>query len=317
MFDVVTVGNGILDTFLTLPSGTSEYRYDEETKELCVKAGEKILIERCDFQLGGNASNVAVGLSRLGFRAALMAELADDEFSEKIINGLQRENVNLDLVKRVHGQSSFTVGLHFKEQRTLFVEHKVREHDFNFSSLRAGWVYLTSLGQKWEHVYEKIASNKRQLGFKLACNPGSVQLASGHETFSYLFPLIDILFLNKTEAERIVGPQISMAVLLKKMQELGSSIVCLTDGSNGANAISEDGEIYHQDKLPAHIVEVTGAGDSFATGFLGATMSGKSIPEALLWGVTNAASVISTIGSQPGLLKKSEMEDEVRGALST
>ena len=313
MIDVLTVGNGILDAFLTIQDAHKHCRFDPETHELCVRAGEKILLDGCEFQLGGNACNVAVGLSRLGFQTGLMAELADDEFSEKIINGLKKEGVGLAYVQRKHGQSSFSIGLNFQGERTLFVEHREREHHFTFDEVQTKWIYLTSLGNIWGHVYKAVGDFKMQSGVKLACNPGSVQLAAGVDTFSYLFPLIDILFLSKSEAEQIVGKSMEREALLHAISAMGPKIVCLTDGKNGAFALSESGTIFHQDIVPAHVVEVTGAGDSFAAGFLGAVLAEKTVQEALLWGVTNAASVIAQVGSQPGLLRRDELEGKMKG----
>ncbi len=317
MIDVLTVGNGILDAFLTIQDAHEHCRFNHETSELCIKAGEKILLDGCEFQLGGNACNVAVGLSRLGFQVGLMAELADDEFSEKIINGLKKERVDLSFVQRKHGQSSFSIGLNFQGERTLFVEHRDREHIFTFAPVSTKWIYLTSLGNTWEHVYQAVADFKTHSSVKLACNPGSVQLAAGVETFSYLFPLIDILFLSKSEAQRIVGEHEESEDLLRAVQAMGSKVVCLTDGKNGAFAIDDKGAIFHQAVVPANVVEVTGAGDSFAAGFLGAVLSGRTLQESMLWGVTNAASVIAGVGSQPGLLTREAMEQQTRGERNT
>ena len=313
MHDVVTVGNGIVDVFLTLPDTNTRCRLDSQTNEFCLPAGEKILLKDCDFNLGGNACNVAVGLSRLGYKTALMAELGDDEFSEKIVKGLKNEGVDLSLLVQNPGHSSFAMGLSYQGERTLFVNHQQRGHDFSFASLQTKWIYLTSLGNTWEHVYKAVVEYKKQSQIFLACNPGSVQLAAGTQAFSYIFPHLDILFLSKSEAKKILQKEGEMEDLLSGLIALGPKAVCLTDGPRGAAAMTADGKMYRQDASPAEAVEVTGAGDSFAAGFLGAALSGKAIQECLQWGVANAASVIEHIGSQPGLLTRGKIEERIGG----
>ena len=60
--------------------------------------------------------------------------------------------------------------------------------------------------------------------------------------------------------------------------------------------------------FPATVVERTGAGDSYAAGFLAAIVHGLPVSEAMRRGAVNAASVISTVGAEKGLLKKEEIE---------
>ncbi len=308
MYDVITVGNCFFDVFLTLSADQKHYRLDENTNEICLPLGEKVLLEDCQFNLGGNACNVAVGLTRLGYKTCLMAELGNDEFSEKIINDLKKEEVNLSFLQQNPGNSSFAVGLNFQGERTLLVNHQKREHNFSFRNLLTKWIYLTSLGDTWEHVYEQVAKYKKENKFFLACNPGSVQLKAGIDSFAYLFPFMDILFLSKSEAEKILGKEEKVEKLLQELIALGPSSVCLTDGARGAFAMTADKKFYTQKPFPALVKEVTGAGDSFAAGFLGAVLAEKTMQEALQWGVINAASVIEQIGSQSGLLTKEQLQ---------
>jgi ribokinase/sulfofructose kinase len=80
----------------------------------------------------------------------------------------------------------------------------------------------------------------------------------------------------------------------------------ITDGKHGAYGF--DGEhLYHSKIFPGKLVEATGAGDSFATGFIGATMNNKTIQDALAWGCVNSSSVIGYVGPQKGLLSNREI----------
>jgi len=306
-YDVVTIGNAVIDVFLTFTDTNQALSLNKVEKLLCVPYGQKILVDTSHFLLGGNACNVAVGLSRAGFATALMAELASDEFSEKIMHGLALEQVATNLIQRSAGQSSFSIGLNFAGERTLFVEHHDRVHDFSFSSLEAKLLYLTSLGHHWQHVYKRVGEYLHHHPESvLAFNPGTVQYLDGVASFRFILPYTTILFVNKEEAEKLVGKKLPVSDLLKQLQALGPKIICLTDGVRGAYAITENGNEYHQERISCPVVERTGAGDAFATGFLAAYLVSCSVAEAMEYGAHNAASVIGQIGSQPGLLTQEE-----------
>ncbi|MBI3888064.1 hypothetical protein HY310_03285 [Candidatus Microgenomates bacterium] len=99
--------------------------------------------------------------------------------------------------------------------------------------------------------------------------------------------ITDVLILNKEESE-ILGT-------------LGPQITVITDGSSGAKVISKDGQI-EKPSVSTKVVEVTGAGDAFSSGFLAALFNEKDLQIALSWGLKNSASVVSKIGAIEGLL---------------
>ena len=161
-------------------------------------------MESCEFLLGGNACNVSVGLSRLGVKSFLCAEIGDDEFSQKIINGLIKENVDTSFLKQTKGaMSSFAVAIEAKNDRTLFVYHVERKHHFDLTNVSADWVYLSSMGKEWKGAYEKVLSLVKNSNIKLSFNPGTPQLAENSEIISQILQKTDILFVNKEEAVKI------------------------------------------------------------------------------------------------------------------
>jgi len=89
--------------------------------------------------------------------------------------------------------------------------------------------------------------------------------------------------------------------LLKSLLELGPKMLVVTDGVEGSYGY--DGEEYYKLEIfPAKLVDMTGAGDSFATGVLAGLFYGKDLKEAMRWGAANGASVVEQIGPQTGLL---------------
>jgi ribokinase len=318
-YQVITVGESTIDAFMTLAHANTSVRFDQETKDLCFRHGEKIDVDRYDFMIGGNATNVAVGLTRLGIKTALCSETGDDEFSIKIRNCLANEHIERVLVTQTNGPSSFSVIINYKSDRTIFVQDVARNHDFHFTEVAADVVYLTSLGNEWREPYEKALAFAQEHSARLAFNPGSRQLHEGRDFVRKIVRQTNILFVNKEEAELILfdketteSERAYVEELLKKLQEKGAKTVVITDGKKGSYAMDKQGELFHQGTHPGEVVERTGAGDSYTSGFLAACLYGLPFQTAMLWGSWNATSVVGQIGAQAGLLKKDQMEEKVK-----
>ena len=309
-FDVVCVGNAKIDTFLTLHEASEHLRLIKETNELAIKFGEKITVDKAELLLGGNAANVSVGISRLGLNTALVAEIGKDEFAQKIINTLSKENVDVSNIAQTEGQqSSFSTIINFRNERTIFSEHVRREHNFNFENITTPWVYLTSLGNAWLDAYNKTVDFIKETKSSLAFNPGTLQIESGKNSIENVLSVTDLLFVNKEEGEKLLGypqGQKSIEEIITNLQKFGPKIVVITDGRNGSFAIDEEGKILREEILETTVVEKTGAGDAYSSGFLGAILHKKSTREAMSWGNKNSASVIEKVGATSGLLYKTD-----------
>lgn len=320
-FDVVAVGNSLLDIFLGIQENNAFTKLNRSDHTLSFVYEEKIHVESCEFLPGGNACNVAVGIVRLGFETALCAEIGDDEFSQKIIHILKQEPIDLSFLKQTqNAKASFSVGINYGGERTLFVEHIYRKHDFSFSGLITKWIYLTSLGEEWKASYAQIMDYVKNHDYaNLAFSPGTHQfeepnLKTIHEVLNHTYAL----FVNKEEAARIVKSRINVSqveeaeidikTMLWTLQKFGPRIVSITDGDAGSYAINEKKEMFSLAAFPATVVEKTGAGDAYASGFLSAIINGLDVKEAMRYGAANAASVIEKVGAQTGLLTKEEIE---------
>lgn len=314
MNDVLCVGDAMIDAFLTIHEASLHCRLNDKDCELCVRYGEKIPVETCCFLLGGIACNVSVGLSRLGLKTHLVAEIGDDEFSEKIMRGLTKEGVDVAFVQQTTGASaSFTIGINFKGERTLFVEHVVRTHDFAFEATTAPWVFLGGLGKEWKGAYKKTVAFVQKNKAKLTFTPGSQQFEEGTESFRNVVEAAYVLLVNLSEAQKILStPEDNTSVLLTKLQQLGPKIVSITDGNNGSCAVNEHGKVFSIGILPSPVIEKTGAGDAYASGFLGSLILNQPVSEAMRWGAINAASVVGKIGAQEGLLDRETIEVRVQ-----
>lgn len=320
VFDLVAVGDALVDIFLRITSPCEDLSVDNTSRSLLVRIGSKIPVDDSVISLGGDACNVAVSSAKLGLRAAIMAEIGDDDLSEKIVKELRSARVSLDYLKQTkHASSTFSVVVTVTNDRTIFSRHIVREHMFSFDHLSTQWIYLTSLGEKWRETYRKTINFVRRGDTKLAFSPGSHQLKDGRTSFHDVLPITDILFLNREEGEKIaygheyvVGEERKpVEVVLRDLKALGPKIVSLTDGENGSYAIDSVGTIYSQGIVPSRVIEKTGVGDAYAAGFLAGVIHGRQIKETMRWGAANSAAVIGHIGSVTGLLSLRELESQL------
>lgn len=306
---ILSVGSGLLDAFLTIEDANKHCRVTGN--EFCIRFGDKIQLSSAEFQLGGNACNVSVGLSRLGLSSSLMAEIGLDEFSESILAILHKENVDTSHVVRGNVPSSFAIGLNFNNERTLFVQHRLREHRFHQPSEKFDFVYLTSMGREWKDAYITTVEYVKAHSIPLFFNPGTPQISEGKDNI--LEPLSEaaVLFVNKTEGCTLTGlsEDTSVKEILKALSLLGPKVVSVTDGRNGSYSLDADGKMYHVGIHDSPVIERTGAGDAFATGFSGARVLGKNIAECMQWGTLNAASVVGKVGAETGLLTREELEE--------
>ncbi|HKC14667.1 MAG TPA: carbohydrate kinase family protein [Patescibacteria group bacterium] len=308
-FDVVTVGGATVDLFLLIDPQNPHLKFNSDTNELSIRLGDKVVLENSKLTVGGNANNVAVGLKRLGFNTALMAEIGNDEFALEIAKTLKKEGVDSSLIKKGESPSSFSVILNYNEDRTIFTRKVEKKHDFNFQRLKTEWIYLTSMGVKWEEAYKKVGDYIQKTGTKLVFNPGGTQIDGGLESYSFILKLTEVLIVNRQEGERIVNDEgLIINDLLFKLKRLGPKVVVVTDGDKGSYAINDKGEVFDHEVIRVKVVSKTGAGDAYASGFLAAISSNKNIKEAMTWGTKNAASVIKLIGAQAGLMTLEQIQ---------
>lgn len=312
-FDVICVGSAKIDNFLTLHEANSHLRLIKETNELCIKFGEKITVDKVEVLLGGNAANVSVGTSRLGLNTAIIAEIGKDEFAQKIINTLSKENVDTSKLHQAEGQqSSFSTIINYKGERTIFSEHVKRKHDFSFENISTKWIYLTSLGDEWRPAYQKTVDFVKNTKSNLAFNPGTLQIKGGKDNLEHVLLATNLLFINREEGEELLDyphGQKNIEEIIINLQKLGPKIVVITDGKNGSFAIDERGSILKEDIIQAEVVEKTGAGDAYSSGFLSALVNNKSTADAMKWGTRNSTSVIGKIGATAGLLSKTALQN--------
>lgn len=316
MFDFISIGDSVIDTFIPLLE--AEVNFDNKNDpKLVLPFGNKIPVGAANSMVAGNASNSAVGASRLGLKSSIYTNIGDDEDGERVIKKLKIEKIDIRFVKvNEKFSTNHNIVLDFKGERTILTHHQPWKYDLPELE-RTKWIYLTSMAPSY--LESDISANLcRYLEFngaKLLYNPGTFQIKSGIKKNPKLLSLTEILIVNMDEAKIILGYEEGKNIQVKKLLEglldLGPKMVVITDGKNGSYGI--DGENYfYLEAFPATVVEVTGAGDAYTTGFLAGLFYGKDLMEAMRWGAANGASVVEYVGAQEGLLSYTKMHDRLK-----
>lgn len=310
-YDIISIGDATLDLFVGIEDASVLCNLQKDMCLLCLSYADKIPAASFQRVIGGNAANNAVGSSRLGLKAAFYSIVGGDDTGRRVLETVRREKVSPEyVVIAKHQETNSSVVLNYKAERTILVYHVDRKYEMpKFKPTK--WFYLTSMGKNHMDFHMEFVEYVRRTDTKLGFNPGTHQLKQGLEKLRPMLEASTVLFVNKEEAQRLVGQIADMKELLTAMRHVGPKIVVITDGENGSYAY--DGLKYWKCGITdTPVVERTGAGDSFATAFLAALIHGKSVPEALHWGTMNSASVITKVGPEAGLLTKSQMRAWLR-----
>jgi len=310
MFDLISIGDAAVDFFFQIHDAQVEI--ENGVKELCLRFGDKIPVDKYAQVLGGNSCNNAVGAVRLGLKTAVYINIGTDSLGQFTLEKLKEEGVDTRyVIKNKDMDSNISALITFKGERTILTYRQKFKYDLPELE-RTKWVYVSSMGQSAVecNLSSQIENYLERTGASAIYNPGPYELSYGIKKFSRLLSLTKLLILNKEEAEHVLGEGKNIKSLLTGLLELGTKMAIITDGKNGSYGF--DGENFYQLEIfPANLVQMTGAGDGYATGVLAAFFHGKTLPEAMRWGAANGASVVEHIGAQTGLLTKKDMEEKL------
>lgn len=317
-FDLISVGDSTIDIFMQVEQKETEAvcALEAEKNLICFAYGSKIPVSTYKrIPASGNAANNAIGSARLGLRTALYTVLGNDQESNDTKKVFEREGVDITYTTvNPSVGSNLSVVLNYSGERTIFVYHQPKKYDFPLNLPTPKWVYLTSVGLDHQHLHEQVLEFIKRTQTKLAFNPGSYQLRDGINLLQPVLSLTDVLVLNKEEAIGLVGGAgKDVKQLILELKAKCPGCVVITDGASGSFASYDGREIWHAGvSTSAPIVEKTGAGDAYSTGFVAALIQGKTLPEAMLWGTMNSTSVVGYIGAREGLLTPLKMQEMIK-----
>lgn len=314
-FDVISIGDCVIDTFIPLLDAEVEVKNGE--RKLSMSYGDKIPVGESVSMVAGNAANNAVGSARLGLKTAIYTNVGNDLDDQRIRQKFKTEGIDLRyIVDNDDLPTNHHIVLNFKGERTILIYHQPWKFDLPDLE-KSRWIYLTSMSPSYvkSNVINQLVNYLERTGAKLLYNPGTFQIKHGVKKDPRLLSLTEVLIMNKEEAKIILGydenENIPVKKILKEIVALGPHKAIITDGSQGS--YGTNGEQYYKlDIFPAKLVEMTGAGDSYATGVLAALAYGTDLQEAMRWGAANGASVVEQVGPQAGLLTYNEMQKKLK-----
>lgn len=307
MYDIATVGSATEDVFIA----TNKFKIQPNQSPVspifgCLPIGEKIEVDNIVFDSGGGATNTAVSCARFGLKTACLTKVGADVAGEELIRQLKKEKVAASFIqKSTNKHTSFSVVLtHPGQDRTILV-YRGAASDLKFSDLpldkiTTKWFYLSSLGKK-VNLFEQIINYGYHQRIKIALNPGQEELKLGLKKFKKIGSKINVLILNKEEAEQLLPIKDISELLASLYQEIKTTIA-ITDGANGAYVYDGQNKFY----APAtknKLVNSTGAGDAFGSALIAGLILKNDLKYALQLAILNSGSVITKIGAKNGLLK--------------
>jgi len=319
--DLLTIGDCSIDLFMKIDESfvsdntTEEEKEHGEEPEVCFYHGSKVPVDSFETSIAGNACNAAVGATKLGMRTAIYTELGDDPNGDRIIKELQEKGISTSYcIKNPGTPTNVHAIITYAGDRTIFSYHEKRNYKL-YEWPKPNWIFYSSLAEGFDKFQTELVKYlKQNTDIGVAFNPGTQQLREGVSALRNILEVVDVLFVNKEEAQRLTDhSEENVEKLHELLQALGPKLTVITLGNDGSTA--HDGEkmvtkaIY---KKGENVVDKTGAGDSYATGFIAALHYKKPLEAAMEWGSIDSSHVIRKVGAIKGLLTLKQLENLTR-----
>ncbi len=318
MFDVITFGSATRDTFLKLKEESYQIVRSNKflTKRgLCFSLGSKIDIEELVVSTGGGGTNTAATFSLQGFRTAFVGKIGNDNSGEAVLEDLKRFKVSTRFLKKdkKHPTAYSVVLFSPLESRTILIykgaSDFLSKKDIPFKELKAKWFYLAPLNGKLSKLFLPLVNFAKRNNIKIMANPGLSQLNLEKNTLKPILANIDILNLNQEEASLLTGVSFNKErELFRKLDKMIEGIAIMTKGEKGV-VVSDGNYLWQAPSIKVKVIDPTGAGDAFGSGFLVGFIKTNDISYAIRFGIFNAISCIQKIGAKNGLIKKEELKN--------
>lgn len=301
---VVCIGKATQDVFLKDDSFKPQMK-DGVMYEM-LPLGKKLDVDDVVFATGGNVTNAAVTFARQGLHAVYIWSLGKDLSSELVLQDLDKEGVDTSGVTQHDGfrTSYSTILLATTGERTILNYHgTVPPSDgstLNFQKIDgANWLYLSALGDI--SLLEKIITYAHGVGVKIMLNPAGAELTE-IDKLKPLLEDVEILVVNKEEASMIVAGE-TIEELARHARNY-CPVVIVSDGPNGA--VATDGKTVVKAGMyeDVPVIDRTGGGDAFGSGFLSQYSRGKTLKESMIFASANSTSVVGQIGAKAGILSE-------------
>ena len=306
---ILWIGNAIVDVICKIDE-------DYISRNNLTKGNMKLIFDENEFKnllsnlkiektlSGGSVANSVVGLSQLGNKVGFIGKVSDDDFGKKYEEGLKKENVEYIYNKKKETLPTGTclILITPDSERTmctfLGTAGKISENDVNIEAVKkSDMIFLE--GYLWDEgdpkkAFIKAINNAKKVAMSLS----DKFCVDRHKThfLELVKNKLDITFANEQEIMSLINAK-SFDEVVNFSKSLGKVIV-LTRGEKGAVAINGDEVVECGIKQGLKIVDLTGAGDLFAGGFLHGLINSKSINDSLENGTELSSKVIQIIGAR-------------------
>ena len=307
--NILGIGNAIVDVICKVDDNFIEQNnLTKSTMKLIFDENEfKNLLKNLKIEKtvsGGSVANSIVGLSQLGDKVGFIGKVSDDQFGSKYEEGLKKENVNYFYSKKKEKLPTGTclILVTPDSERTmctfLGTAGKINENDVNPDVIKKSDVIFLE-GYLWDEgepkkAFDKAINNANKVAMSL-----SDQFCVDRHKSDFLNLVknkLDITFANEQEITSLIEAKDFQEVVYFSKQL--NKLMVITRGAKGAIAINgeEVAECGVQKNLK--IIDLTGAGDLFAAGFLHGYINKLPTKECLEKGTEMSSKVIQQIGAR-------------------
>jgi len=305
---VLGIGNAIVDVICKVEeSFLSGNNLTKSTMKLVDEVEFKKLLSNLKIEetiAGGSVANSIVGLSQLGNPVSFIGKVNNDDLGDKYEKSLTNEKVKYCYQKKEELIPTGTclILITPDSERTmctfLGIAGKINENDVDVSAVKNSEITFLE-GYLWDEGDPKKAFNKAiQNSNKVAMSLSDLFCVERHKPhFLNLFKnKLNITFSNEQEILSLLDTK-NFDEVVSFAKELGKLIV-ITRGEKGSIAINKNEVVECDIQKNLKIVDLTGAGDLFAAGFLHGYVNNLSIKESLQKGTGMSARVIQKIGAR-------------------
>jgi len=306
--EVLGIGNAIVDilckvdeTFLdkhSLTKSTMKLIEEKEFRSLLSSLNIEQTIS------GGSVANSIVGLSQLGNKVGFIGKVNSDGLGQKYEDGLVRENVEYLYLKKNETLPTGTclILITPDSERTmctfLGIAGKINENDVDAEIIKRSKITFLE-GYLWDEGEPKTAFNKAiNNSKKVAMSLSDLFCVERHKSnfLDLVKNKLDITFANEQEISSLIDAK-NFEEVISFCQQVGKLII-ITRGEKGSIAINNEQVIECQSEKNLKIVDLTGAGDLFAAGYLHGYINNFTVLDSLKKGTELSSQIIQKLGAR-------------------
>jgi len=305
---ILGIGNAIVDVICKVEDRfITDNGLTKSTMKLVDEPEFKKLLSNLKIEetvSGGSVANSIAGLSQLGNKVGFIGKVNDDDLGQKYEDGLKKENVEYFYSKKKEELPTGTclILITPDSERTmctfLGIAGKINENDVDVNAVKNSEITFLE-GYLWDEGDPKKAFNKAiQNSNKAAMSLSDLFCVERHKPhfLDLVKNKLDIVFANEQEALSLIDAK-NFDEVISFGKQL-SKLIVITRGEKGSIAIQKNEVVECDSKKDLKIVDLTGAGDLFAAGFLHGHVNNLSLKECLEKGTEMSSKIIQKIGAR-------------------